>query len=79
MVRDSTPVSAAETTRHKKGGQEHALDQIARVQLLHVLEAFGDGTAWNGERLGTSLFPKTTPNDALDGVCLLYTSPSPRD
>ncbi|CAM9464885.1 unnamed protein product, partial [Laminaria digitata] len=66
-VRDSTPVCAAETTRGQKGGDEHALDQIARVQLLHVLEAFGEGTARSGRRLGTSLFPKATPNDALNG------------
>ena len=66
-VRDSMPVSAAETTRYQKGGKEHALDQIARVQLLHVLEAFGGGTAQSGGRLGTNLFPKATPNNALIG------------
>lgn len=70
-VRDSPPVSAAETTRYQKGGKEHALDQIARVQLLHVLEAFEGGMAQSGGRLGTNLFPKTTPNSALngDGLC----------
>ena len=67
MVRDSTPVSAAETTRDQTGSEEHSLDQIARVQLLHVLEAFGDGAARSGEWLGTSLLPKATPKYALNG------------
>eukprot|EP00904_Undaria_pinnatifida_P010034 jgi/Undpi1/6160/HiC_scaffold_20.g08644.m1 len=67
MVRDSTPVSAAETTRDQTGSEEHSLDQFARVQLLHVLEAFSDGAARSGEWLGTSLLPKATPKYALNG------------
>ena len=67
MVRDSTPVSAAETTRDQTGSEEHSFDQIARVQLLHVLEAFGDGAARSGGWLGTSLLPKATPKYALNG------------
>lgn len=67
MVRDSTAASAAKTTKDQKGGEEHALDEIARVQLSHVLAAFGDGTARSAGRLGTSLFPKATPNETLDG------------
>lgn len=66
---DSTPTPGASTapaaaaaapeSRDRKGSAEHALDDIARAQLLYTLEASAAGeTSKGGGWLGTHLFPK---------------------
>lgn len=64
-----TPAAAAATvaeSRVRKGSDEHALDDIARSQLLYVLGVSAAGDTSKGEGwLGTRLFPNPGAEDSV--------------